>query len=95
MANKDGDQTDDGATQSSHDVAAAATPHEGEEDDGLIKSAQDFPIPWGERYLVANIVWRTDGANDLQIVAITGEEVPQEERTSSSSSWTACRRAPL
>ena len=79
-ATKDGDQTDDGATLSSHDIAAAATPHEGEEDDGLIKSAKDFPLPWGEHYLVARIEWRPNGTRGLQIAATTGEEVPQEAK---------------
>ena len=80
IASKDDNQTDDGLPPPSHDVADAATPHAGEEDDGLIKSAQDFPFPWGPRYLIANIVWKTDGTNKLKIAATNGDEVPQEKK---------------
>ena len=79
-ATKDGDQTDDAVTLSSQDVAAAATPLAGKEDDGLIKSAKDFPFPWGEHYLVARIEWGPEGISDIQLASTAEEEVDQEEK---------------
>ena len=42
-------------------------------------SAQGFPFPWGERYFVARIEWKSDGTRGAKIASTAGEPLTQEE----------------
>ena len=79
-AQKEWHPTDDGAPQTPHDDTTAATPLEGGTAEHHLKSAQNFPFTWGDRYFVAIITWYADGTRDTNVCTTAGPELPQEEK---------------